>query len=208
MKVKHPLLLAKQRLDKNYVHKSIVKAETKRQRKGHEIVHIDGVRKPWAQFKREFEEERTKRSEKGEMVKNASFILNKDKQNEKLMEWNYRSGFRSEDSDDEMTIYRRSERQFYRKLADGVEGDESSAILTSRSLMKFELMMLKCLGGSKLLSELMGKTIDLAEIDCVFDYIRPQEKFDAQRPAFLQVPDKATFTSQYKVEQDSQLAAM
>lgn len=71
MKVKHPLLLAKQRLDKTYVHRSIAKAPLKRERRSHEIVDIDGARKPWAQFKREFEDETRKRSESGEEAKNA-----------------------------------------------------------------------------------------------------------------------------------------
>ena len=49
-------------------------------------------------------------------MRNSQFILNQDSQKEKLLEWDYRSGFRSEDSDDEMTIFKRSERQYYRKL--------------------------------------------------------------------------------------------
>ena len=49
-------------------------------------------------------------------MRNSQFILNQNSQKEKLLEWDYRSGFRSEDSDDEMTIFKRSERQYYRKL--------------------------------------------------------------------------------------------
>ena len=35
---------------------------------------------------------------------------NKDLDNEKLLEWNVASGFRSEESEDEMTIFKRTER--------------------------------------------------------------------------------------------------
>ena len=88
----------------------------KPERKSHVIVHVDGSRKPWGQFKREFEKEVKERTEQGNRLKNAQFVLNQDKSNEKLLEWHYRNGFSSEDSDDEMVIYRRTERQFYRKL--------------------------------------------------------------------------------------------
>ena len=37
-------------------------------------------------------------------------MLNRDQEDEKLLEWHYKEGFQSEDSEDEQTIYRRSER--------------------------------------------------------------------------------------------------
>ena len=46
----------------------------------------------------------------GEEAKNAQFILNQDKENEKLLVWHHRNGFYSEDSDDEVAIYGRAER--------------------------------------------------------------------------------------------------
>jgi len=52
------------------------------------------------------------------LVRKVSFVLNQDTPIEKLLEWHYKSGFRSEDSDDEITVFKRSERQYYRKLRD------------------------------------------------------------------------------------------
>ena len=48
MLLKHPLLIAKQRLDANYVPKSLTKRPWKKERKSQEIVDIDGVKKPWS----------------------------------------------------------------------------------------------------------------------------------------------------------------
>ena len=114
--MKHPLLQAKKRLDQNFVHVSSQKRKPKKEPKDDKVVNIDGEKKPWSQFKRKWAEELDRRAGQGESVRNAQFVLNMNSPNEKLLEWNYRSGFRSEDSDDEMTVYKRSERQYYRNL--------------------------------------------------------------------------------------------
>ena len=48
--------------------------------------------------------------------------------------------------------------------------------------MNYERLMLDYLGGHQLMSSLMGKTINSAQIDQVYDYVCPREKFDAPRP--------------------------
>ena len=48
----------------------------KPERKSHAIVHVDGSRKPWGQFKREFEKEVQARADSGDRLKNAQFVLN------------------------------------------------------------------------------------------------------------------------------------
>lgn len=108
--VSHPLLVARKRLNEKYVHKSMAKAQPKRERRSQEIVDIDGTRSQWGQFKRRFEEDRLRQSAQGEEAKNAQFVLNQDQENEKLLVWHHLNGFRSEDSDDEVAIYGRSER--------------------------------------------------------------------------------------------------
>jgi len=149
LEVHDPLLVARKRFDQKYVHKSISKLVPKKERRSYELVNVDGVKKPWGQFKRQFEEEVKRRAEEGDLVKNAQFILNKDKANEKLLEWNFKSGFRSEDSDDEMAIFKRSERQYYRRLKK--EHGEDAIVLKKRKLLPFEKLMLDCLGGRKIL---------------------------------------------------------
>ena len=114
--MKHPLLQAKKRLDQYFVHVSSQKRKPKKEPKDDKVVNIDGEKKPWSQFKRKWAEELDRRASQGESVRNAQFVLNMNSPNEKLLEWNYRSGFMSEDSDDEMTVYKRSERQYYRNL--------------------------------------------------------------------------------------------
>lgn len=47
LEVSHPLLVARKRLNEKYVHKSMAKAQPKRERRSQEIVDIDGVKKPW-----------------------------------------------------------------------------------------------------------------------------------------------------------------
>ena len=42
--VSHPLLVARKRLNEKYVHKSMAKAQPKRERRSQEIVDIDGTR--------------------------------------------------------------------------------------------------------------------------------------------------------------------
>lgn len=108
--VSHPLLVARKRLNEKYVHKSMAKARPKRERRSQEIVDIDGTTSQWGQFKRRFEEDRLRQSAEGEEAKNAQFVLNQDQENEKLLVWHHLNGFRSEDSDDEVAIYGRSER--------------------------------------------------------------------------------------------------
>ena len=108
--------MAKKRLDKDFVHVPSGKRKTKKEPKDYKIVNIDGEKKPWGQFKRQWSEELDSRTSQGENVRNAQFVLNMNSANEKLLEWNCGSGFRSEDSDDEMTIFKRSERQYYRNL--------------------------------------------------------------------------------------------
>lgn len=63
LKLRHPLLIAQQRLDKSYVHRSIADRKRKPERKSHAIVNVNGSRKPWGQFKREFEKEVKERAE-------------------------------------------------------------------------------------------------------------------------------------------------
>ena len=47
LELRHPILIAKQRLDKNYVHRSLADRKRKPERKSHVIVHVDNSRKPW-----------------------------------------------------------------------------------------------------------------------------------------------------------------
>ena len=108
-------------------------------------MNIDGEKMAWSQFKRKFAKELSSRTDQGELVKNAQFILNKDKGNEKLMEWHYKNGYRSEDSEDEMTIYGRSERQYYRQLRQ--KYGEDAILLKKRAVMPFERLIIDQLGG-------------------------------------------------------------
>lgn len=81
--------------------------------------------------------------------------MNRDQPNEKLMEWHYKNGYRSEDSDDEMTIYGRSERQYYRQLQTSF--GENAVLLKERAILPFERLMIEHLGGKELLANLLGK---------------------------------------------------
>ena len=121
------------------------------------------------------------------------------------MEWHHRSGFGSEDSDDEMVIYRRTERQFYRKLRQ--EHGEDTTLLQKRELLPFERLMLHYLGGKSLLNNLMGKDIG-NDIQFVYDYLPTKERYDFERPTFFQVKDRKQFTAVYQIESNLQTAAM
>lgn len=97
-------------------------------------------------------------------------MLNQDKPREKLLEWHYKNGFRSEDSEDEMTIFKRTERQYYRTQRR--DCNDKDVVLKSRNQLPFERLILDCLGGKRLLKELMGKNIaeqDTTEL-VVYDY--------------------------------------
>lgn len=48
--------------------------------------------------------------DKGQEIKNLDFVMNLDQPSEKMLHWNYKTGFQSEDSDNEVTDYRRLER--------------------------------------------------------------------------------------------------
>ena len=139
------------------------------------------------------------------MVKTASFVLNLDMPKEKLLEWHFKSGFRSEDSDDEITVFRRSERQYYRNIKR--EHGEDSTILLKRQLMPFERLILQHLGGKRLLKDLMGKKID-DNVEFVYDYMLTKEKFDSERLSFLKVKDRETFNTRYSIERENQANAM
>ena len=110
IELRHPMLKAKHRLDSRYVPRSYAKNPWKPERQDSQTVNIEGEKKPWGQFKREFTEDLLEKTSRGEVTKNASFVLNFGEAKEKLMLWNYKTGFRSEDSDDEMTLFKRTER--------------------------------------------------------------------------------------------------
>ena len=110
------------------------------------------------------------------------------------MEWHYKNGYRSEDSEDEMTIYGRSERQYYRQLRQMY--GEDTILLKKRAIMPFERLFIDQLGGRSLFSDLCGKQIE-ADIDQIYDYQLPGEKIDAARPHFLQVENRAEFNHRY-----------
>lgn len=104
------MLKAKHRLDTRYIPKSLSKNPWKRERKSHEVIDIDGEEKTWGQFKKDFEEDLLVRTSRGEVTKKSTFVLRLGTPREKLLEWHYKNGFRSEDSDDEMTVFKRTER--------------------------------------------------------------------------------------------------
>jgi hypothetical protein len=72
------------------------------------IVSIDGKNVKWGVFKKQIYAEVEAKAKKGEKVVHLEFVMNKDDPGrEKLMLWNYRGGFQSENSDDEVTRYNR-----------------------------------------------------------------------------------------------------
>ena len=139
-------------------------------------------------------------------MRNAQFVYNMNSPNEKLLEWNYRSGFMSEDSDDEMTVYKRSERQYYRNLRN--EFGQNSTLLKKRELKAFERLILEHLGGRKLLENLMDKTLD-EDVLHVYDYqVTSRTSYEVREAAFLDVESREQFDKSYEFERDNQLASM
>ena len=58
------MLVAQKQLDTNFVHKSNLKINMKKQRKDYVMVDIDGQKKSWGQFKDEFEREKKEQEER------------------------------------------------------------------------------------------------------------------------------------------------
>ena len=97
----NPVLKSKKRLrNQKGVHK-----KEKKQRDPDEYVDINGKQIKWGQFKRKFYGEIKKKIDSGRQVDTVEFIMNKDKENEKLMRWSYKNGFVSENSEDENVKY-------------------------------------------------------------------------------------------------------
>ena len=118
---------------------------------------------------------------------------------EKLLDWNYRNGFRSEDSDDEITVYKRTQRQYYRGLKR--EHGENATLLCKRPIHPFERLMLNCCGGHRLFKDLLGKSIE--DESTVYDYVRTQDTFESSRSRFLEVADRDSFKQRYCEEREN-----
>lgn len=65
-------------------------------RKDTEQVQIDGVTQSWKQFKQAHDDDvKTKK------IQNRQWVMNLGKSNEKLLKWNFKRGYESEDSENE-----------------------------------------------------------------------------------------------------------
>lgn len=84
--------------------------------------------------------------------------MNKGLNNEKILSWNFKRGFESEDSDDELTSFDRFERRFYEKRR--IKHGNEKIYLQSRKLMPFERLLLK-LGGDEIFANVLAKQITL-----------------------------------------------
>lgn len=82
-----------------------------KERKPADRVNIDGKDHKWGDFVNKTYAEYQDKANKGEIITENEFIMNKgDPKKEKLLFWNYKTGFISENSDDELTSYKRLER--------------------------------------------------------------------------------------------------
>ena len=106
----HPWLIQKLKLQKT---STIKPKRWKPRRQDNDTVQIDGITQTWGAFKRGFEEEIKNKARNNELIKFRQFKLNKGLKNEKLLNWNAKNGFESEDSENEQTNFDRFERQLY-----------------------------------------------------------------------------------------------
>ena len=91
-------------------------SKKKKLRKDKDIVDIDGKKQEWGKFKESWIEDVSARTSKGQLIKRQTFIMNKDKENEKLLKWHYKNGYNSEDSDDPYVKQNSAKRQWHRKM--------------------------------------------------------------------------------------------
>lgn len=84
----------------------------KRERRGAELVNIDGRTLSWKQFKEDFYDKLEQDNAKGNIRTYQNFVMNQGQDNEKLLVWNQEVGFQSEDSDNAMTKFNTFERRF------------------------------------------------------------------------------------------------
>ena len=102
IKFTHPWLQRKQLLLKQT---TIKKKQWRKDRQDNDIVDINGKKQRWKQFKSKFYEDLDAAIQRGEQVKFQEFVLNQGQPNEKLIIWDDRHGFMSEDSENEQTKF-------------------------------------------------------------------------------------------------------
>jgi len=84
---------------------TIKKKQWRKDRHDNDIVDINGKKQRWKQFKSKFYEDLDAAIQRGEQVKFQEFVLNQGQPNEKLIIWDDRHGFMSEDSENEQTKF-------------------------------------------------------------------------------------------------------
>jgi hypothetical protein len=131
--------------------------------------------------------------------------MNKGLKNEKLLFWNYKSGFESEDSENEKTNFDRFERQLYEKRRDK-HGNET-IYLQERRILPFERLIMD-LGGFELFYGLLGKTITLDNSTKVYSWQDTEQAIDYRVENFLTVEDEDQFRKKYQKERDMQFYAV
>ena len=165
------------------------------------MVEIDGEHgQKWHQFKQNFLE--------GNKETKAQFVLNMDKDNEKLMYWSNKKGFESEVSDHYQTGFDRIERRLIRKqIKDHGEG----IFLRSRKILPFELLLIESLGGRDIFTNIFDKELSLCTQDTlVYQWIDAAKAPMQQKPSdFLKYTNSTReFTEKYGTELSNQKAAM
>ena len=83
--------------------------------------------------------------------------MNKGKETEKLLNWHYKTGYTSEDSDDPTVKQERAIRQ-YKRGKEETHGKDS-VYLQKRDILPFEILMLEKLGGRYILEQHCGKKL-------------------------------------------------
>lgn len=132
--------------------------------------------------------------------------MNRGLKNEKLLFWSYKSGFESEDSENEKTNFDRFERQFYDRRREQ-HGNET-VYLQQRRMLPFERLMMD-LGGSEIFYSLFGKTLTLDDDETlVYCWQDTEQAIDFRLENFLTVESNELFTKRYQKERDMQYEAL
>ena len=102
------------------------------------------------------------------------------------MHWHHREGgFKSDDTNDEQTIFDRAERKYYRELEE--RHGKGSIFLKKRKVMPFERLILEKMGGLRIFEELLSKDLPsrIPAGALVYDYQNTAKKIDHEYIFFL-----------------------
>jgi len=117
---------------------TIKKKHWRTERQDNDVVNINGKKQRWKQFKNKFYEDLDDAIVRGEQVKFVEFVLNQGQPNEKLIIWDDRHGFMSEDSENEQTKFN----AFYRRFKTERKELHPKLYLQLRPILPFEKVML------------------------------------------------------------------